>query len=178
MSRGLVPELSSPHPLGEALPGLYQDDSFTQRLCAALDDVLAPVVSTLDTLDAYLDPALAPSDFVAWLASWVGVIASDAGPLDRQRELVRRAVEAYRWRGTVRGLALLVRLYTGVEPEIVDSGGARWSPTPLGEPGGDDKPLLVVRLRVEDPSTIDVRRLDSLIAAAKPAHIPHRLEVR
>ncbi|MGH8930858.1 MAG: phage tail protein [Egibacteraceae bacterium] len=178
MSRGLVPGLGSPHPFGEALPGLYQDDSFTQRLCAALDEVLAPVVSSLDTFDAYLDPALAPADFVGWLASWVGVIASDAGPLERQRALVRRAVEAYRWRGTVRGMTLLVWLYTGVEPEIVDTGGVRWSPTPLGEPGGDEEPLLVIRLRAEDPSTIDVPRLDSLIAAAKPAHIPHRLEVR
>lgn len=177
MSRGLVPELRSPHPFGEALPGLYQDDSLTQRLCAALDEVLAPVVSTLDTLDAYLDPVLAPRDFVAWLAGWVGVVASDAGPLERQRELVQRAVEAYRWRGTIRGLTLLVRLYTGVEPEIVDSGGVRWSPTPLGEPGGDDEPLLVIRLSAENPGTIDILRLDSLIAAAKPAHIPHRLEI-
>jgi hypothetical protein len=74
-------------------------------------------------------------------------------------------------------MALLVRLYTGVEPEIVDSGGVRWSPTPLGEPGGDDEPLLVIRLRVENPDAVDIRRLNSLIAAAKPAHIPHHLEI-
>jgi hypothetical protein len=70
-----------------------------------------------------------------------------------------------------------VRLYTGVEPEIVDSGGVRWSPTPLGEPGGDETPLLIVRVAVASPATFDARRLNALIAAAKPAHIPHRLEI-
>ncbi|MGH2968337.1 MAG: phage tail protein, partial [Solirubrobacteraceae bacterium] len=172
--RGLMPGLAVAHPLGLALPGLYQDDSLTQRLTTALDEVLAPVVSTLDALGVYLDPALAPVDFVAWLASWVGVVATDAGSPERQRALVAQAVELHRWRGTVRGLAHLVQLYTGVEPEIVESGGVHWSLVPEAPPPGSDEPMLVVRLRVADPGTIDVRRLDALVATAKPAHIPHR----
>lgn len=175
--RALIPGLEAAHPLGLALPGLYQDDGFAQRLTRALDEVLAPVISTLDSLDTYFDPALAPADFVAWVGSWVGVIAEDAGPLHRQRALVTQAVELYRWRGTRRGVAEFVQLYTGAEPEIIESGGVSWSPVPEGTPPGSDEPLLVVRVRLTDPSEVAIRRLDALVAATKPAHIPHRVEV-
>lgn len=175
--RALIPGLEAAHPLGLALPGLFQDDGLAQRLTGALDEVLAPVVSTLDSLDIYFDPALAPADFVAWVGSWVGVIAEDAGPLHRQRALVAQAAELYRWRGTRRGVAEFVRLYTGTEPEIIESGGVSWSPVPEGAPPGSDEPLLVVRVRLTDPSEVAIRRLDALVAATKPAHIPHRVEV-
>ena len=35
----------------------------------------------------------------------------------------------------------------------------------------------MVRVTVDDPSTISVARLDALVAAAKPAHITHKVEV-
>jgi phage tail-like protein len=175
--RGLIKELKPAHPLGHMLPALYQEDDLTQRFTGALDDVLSPVVSTLDSLDAYLDPALAPGDFVAWLGGWVGVIAGDAGPLVRQRALVAEAATIYRWRGTRKGLAVLIRHYFGVEPEIEESGGVHWTPYPDGLPPAAGPPVLLVRLRVPNPEAVNVRRLDALVAAAKPAHIPHRVDV-
>ncbi len=60
--RGLVLKLETPHPLGSSLPGIYQQDTFAQRLTSAFDDALAPIFSTLDNFDAYLDPLLAPED--------------------------------------------------------------------------------------------------------------------
>ena len=68
--RGAVPGLPTPHPIGLALPALYLDDGFTQRFTAGLDEVLAPVLLTLDCLDAYLDLELAPPDFLDWLAGY------------------------------------------------------------------------------------------------------------
>jgi phage tail-like protein len=64
----MIAGLGSPHPLGSGLPALYQEDDLAQRLLAALDEVLAPVISTLDNFDRYLEPSLAPLDFVEWLA--------------------------------------------------------------------------------------------------------------
>ncbi len=68
-------------------------------------------------------------------------------------------------------------MWFGVDPEVHESGGADWS----GEAGaplpGSAAPFLVVRLRVADPATVDVRRLNALGAAVKPAHLPHELEV-
>ena len=101
--RGMIAGLPSPHPLGASLPALYQEDAFAQRLTGALDEVLAPIFSSLDTLHAYLDPALAPDDFLEWLAGWVGVTLDETWPIERRRQLVADATQLYRSRGTVAG---------------------------------------------------------------------------
>jgi phage tail-like protein len=175
--RGPIEGLESPHPLGQALPALFQEDGFTQRFTAAFDEVLAPVFCTLDNLEAYFDPHLAPSDFVAWLAGWVGLTLDEHWPVDRQRALIARAAELYRWRGTARGLVAHVALYTGTEPEVVDSGGCEWSATPGAALPGTTEPRLTVRVRVADPSSVDRQRIEAIVAAAKPAHVLHEIEV-
>ena len=38
-------------------------------------------------------------------------------------------------------------------------------------------PSLKVRVRVADPASVDVQRLDAVIRTAKPAHVPHEIEV-
>ena len=175
--RGVVDGLPSPHPVGETLPALYQEDGFALRFTSALDEVVAPVYSVLDNLDSYLDPNITPMDFVEYLAAWVGVELDEMWPEARQRELVSQAVELYRWRGTVRGLTALVAIYAGVEPEIEESGGTTWSPTPGGELPGAAEPSLVVRVRVPKGDAVDADRLERIVAAAKPAHVPHTVEV-
>ncbi len=60
MSRAALPELPSRHPIGDMLPALYAADDFAQRFTSGLDSVLSAVLSTLDNLPAFIDPALAP----------------------------------------------------------------------------------------------------------------------
>lgn len=175
--RGLLPGLVNPHPMTVALPGLYQDDDFAQQFVSAFDDALAPVLCALDNLEAYLDPWLAPADFVEWLAGWVGLALDETWPLERQRALVATAAQLFRWRGTARGVAGEVALYTGSEPEVVESGGANWSPTPGGPMPGSAERRLRVRVRVPDPAAVDRTRLDRIVAAAKPADVAHEVEV-
>jgi phage tail-like protein len=177
VTRGLVEDLDTPHPLWLMLPGLFQEDGFAGRLCGALDQVLAPVLSTLDCLDAYLDPDLTPVDFLDWLAGWVGIMLDQNWPESRRRALVGRAGELYRWQGTARGIAEHVALYTGVLPEISDSGGAAYSEAPDGPLPGRPMPEIVVRVRVADPGSIDLRHLEAIVVAAKPAHVAHQVEV-
>jgi phage tail-like protein len=175
--RRTVPGLPTPHPIGELLPGLYQDDEFAQRLTSGLDEVIAPIFATLDNISGYTDPALAPTDFLEWLGTWVGAIIDDHWPLDRRRAVVAAAGELYQWLGTERGLRALVRLVAGIEPEIEESGSASWSQTPLGPVPGTAEAFLVVRLRVEDPDALDLEAVKAIVAAATPAHVPHRVEV-
>ena len=129
-ARSLLPGLQSPHPLGRQLPALYQDDGFAQRLTAAFDEALAPVLYVLDSLEAYFDPRLAPDDFLAWLGRWLGLAFDETWPLERRRTFVARAVELYRRRGTLSGLAEELELSTGIAPELSESGGTTWSQTP------------------------------------------------
>ena len=60
--RGTVDGSPSPLPLAATLPAMLREDPFAQQLCAGLDEVLAPVLLTLDGFAAYLDVATAPQD--------------------------------------------------------------------------------------------------------------------
>ena len=130
MTRGLVAGLPTSQPLIGTLPGLYHDDELARGLTAAFDDVLAPVLSTLDNIEAYLDPALTPEDFLDWLGGWVGLLLDETWPIERRRAFVAVAAQLYRNRGTVAGLAMHVRLFSAGEVEVSDSGGSAWSSTP------------------------------------------------
>jgi phage tail-like protein len=174
--RGTVEGLPTAAPIGLTLPGLYQEDEFTQRFTGGLDDVLAPVLTTLDCLGAYVDPQLAPEDFLPWLAGWVGIAVDPDWPVGTQRALVARAIELFRLRGTAAGLREQVAVFTGGEVEVSDSGGVRWSTEPGGAPTGDGRPWVAVRLTTAE--TVSPQLLDALVAAAKPAHVVHEVEVR
>jgi phage tail-like protein len=176
-SRAAVPALINPHPLGGSLPALYQEDEFAQSLTSGLDAVLAPIFSSLDNLEAYLDPGLAPEDFLDWLGGWVGLVVDETWPLDRRRAFISRAHELYRMRGTAKGLAAHVELFSGGQVEIDEPGGTSWSVTTGTAPPGSTGFNVVVRVRVDDPATVDQPRLNALVAAAKPAHLTHRVEV-
>lgn len=174
--RGTVSGLDSPHPLGGTLPSLYADDSFAQRLCRGLDELLAPILATLDCLPAYLDPGTAPPDLLEWLADWVGMAIPPDAPDGRRRQLVAAAAQLYARRGTPSAISTIVELTTGYIPAITESGGADWSQEPDGPLPGRPEPGLVVQLRTADPR-VDERRLKALIAPFAPAHVPWRLEL-
>jgi hypothetical protein len=76
------------------------------------------------------------------------------------------------------GLTAYVWLLTGAHVEIIESGATAHSTVPDAPLPGSPGFELVVRLRLpEGASGVEVARLDALIAAAKPAHVVHRLEV-
>ncbi|MEP6695779.1 MAG: phage tail protein [Pseudonocardiales bacterium] len=175
--RVLIPGLASPHPLGDALPALYVNDDFTQRFAVAFDTSLAPVLCTLDNLEHYLSPELAPGDFLEWLGTWVGATLDENWPDDRRRAVVSRASAMHRRRGTVSGLAEQIALFTGGAAEVVDNGGVSWSAEPGSALPGSDTPHVTVRVRVADPGSVELGRLDALVAQVKPGHVPHTVEV-
>jgi phage tail-like protein len=175
---------ATPHPLALLLPGLFLDDTlmrgdaeFTRGLCAGLDEVLAPASVTLDCLEAYFDPRLTPPDFLDWLATWVGLSLDQNWPEEQRRARVMEAGELYRWQGTVRGIIEHVRLYTGIVPEVHDSGGVGWSTTPDATVPGSAVTELRVQITVGADDDIDVIRLDAIVATVKPAHVPHAINI-
>ncbi|MFE5243392.1 MULTISPECIES: phage tail protein [unclassified Streptomyces] len=185
------------------LPAVFADDDLAQRFVAGLDEVLAPLHNVLDCLDAYFTPSLAPADFTRWLGSWVGAeteapdtAGAEDGPVTKAlptasaaahpqdtpetaalRAAVTAAVRLHRIRGTRRGLSEAVRLAFGVEPEITESGAASWDARPLGPVPGESRPHLHVTLRLPDPGPAAEHRLERLVAAARPAHMPYTVRV-
>ncbi|MFJ2762577.1 phage tail protein [Streptomyces prasinus] len=202
--RGSIDGLDSSAPIGAMLPAIFAEDDLAQRFVAGLDEVLAPFLVVLDNLDSYFDPALAPVDFTRWLADWVGAETDGietgtdgdddraggtehagaggaaAGGSEGERRLraaVAAATYLHRVRGTRRGLSEAVRLVFGVTPRITESGAAEWHARPLGPVPGDRRPHLHVSLALPDPAPADAYRLDALVAAARPAHMPYTVEV-
>lgn len=176
--RGTVEDLHTAAPYGPMLPAIYQEDDFSMRFVGGFDDVLAPILLTLDCLIDYFDPAVTPSDFLDWLAGWVGIEIDEAWAIDRRRAAVATAVEMYRMRGTINGLRANLEVLSGGTVEITDSGGVSWSTRPMGDLPGQDSPRLAVRVTLpSEPNERTVKAIDSIVAAAKPAHVVHRVEV-
>ena len=175
--RGLVEGLASPHPLAAILPGLLREDEFARSLCASFDEVLAPVLLSLDSFPAYLDLSLAPEDMLPWLAQWVGMAADRGQDPDLQRQQLRASREQHQSRGTRRGIELAVRAAYGVAVEVTENGAATWSTEPGGTLPGSRTPDLVVTVRVDRAEQVPPDALDAFVAAVKPAHVPHRTQV-
>lgn len=175
--RGTVDSLLSARPFVETMPAVYRLDPRTRQLCAAFDEVLAPILATLDSFSAYLDPYTTPEDLLGWLAGWVGITFDGHESESRRRDLIAAGVRTMATRGTVRGIREAVVAVFDVEPEIEESGGSAASTTAGTPPPGSPHPILVVRMTVADPNGTDDRRLDALVEAVKPAHIPHRVEI-
>jgi phage tail-like protein len=183
VARGAIPGLRSPRPLAPELPALYHDAEpaggvdLGTRFLAGLDEVLAPVLATLDSLTAYLDPLLAPADFLDWLAGWVASAPDETWALERRRVVVARAARLNALRGTAIGLAEQVETYTRLRPEVEESGGVSWSRTPRAPLPGEARPWVRVRLRVPDDVSVDERRVRALVDAVRPAHVAATVEI-
>ncbi|MEV8374607.1 phage tail protein I [Kribbella sp. NPDC056861] len=172
--RGTPGGLGTPYPLGSLLPGVFQEDEFLIRFTAAIDELIAPAIATLDCLAAYVDPALAPPDYLGWLAGWVGTELDETWSVEQQRAAIAQAVELHRGRGTIGGLSRQLELATGGEVEVTDTGGVRWSLEPVDDHTGHPPARLTVVIRGTDVSAAAV---DDLVNAAKPAHVPHEVRV-
>jgi phage tail-like protein len=122
------PVASSRAYLRSGLPAVYQESDFGMRFIGALEELLDPIVAVLDALPAHFDPDHAPRDILSLLAAWLGVDLDESQEIRHQREMVRRAADLGRKRGTVAGLELALSLaFPNVPLRIEDQGGVRWS---------------------------------------------------
>lgn len=169
--------LTSPHPLARTLPELYQGESFVERLCDALDEVLAPVLCTLDNLPAYLDVATAPDDLLPWLAAWTGMSLDPGQPRERQRQLLRRAVALQGIQGTPHGIEVAVEAVFGLRAQVQETGASTWSMDAEAALPGEPLQAFVVQVFAAPDRAVDERRLDLVVSSLKPAHVVHRVEV-
>jgi phage tail-like protein len=124
-----TPEVASSRAyLRGGLPAVYQESDFGMRFIGGLEELLDPIVAVLDALPAHFDPDHAPRDILGLLAAWLGVDLDESQEIRHQREMVRRAADLGRKRGTVAGIELALSLaYPDVPLRVEDQGGVRWS---------------------------------------------------
>lgn len=171
--RGTVPGLINRTPYRTRMPSVYQDDDLLGRMLAAVDEVIAPVIVTVDGLHHYVDPWLAPADFVDMLAAWMGLDLDDHVPLDGRRAAVSGAMRLHRMRGTMRGIAEGIQLLVGsaVTVSVTDNGGASASTEPGGPlPGSAQAELRVTLTGKADDALL--ARVTEVARVLAPAHVP------
>ena len=158
------------------LPAVYQEGDFGMRLIGALEAVLDPIHAILDALPAHFSPDHAPRDVLELLAAWLGVELDESQTVGHQREIVRRAAEIGRWRGTPRGLTLALELaFPDVRLRVEDQGGVRWS---REERSPEATPRAFV-VYCDDPVGAETQAaIARCIENQKPVGTSYRLRVR
>ena len=164
------------------LPAVYSENEFIGRFLNIFEDIFTPIERTIDQIYLHFDPDMTPQELLPWLASWVNLVLDEEWPVEKRRQLISAAVQLYQLRGTRRGLSEYLRIYTGVQPIIIEHhGGIRlgeasqlgWN-TVLGEGQGHS---FTVTLELEPSSVVDLRKVRAIIEAEKPAHAAYHLEI-
>lgn len=113
-----LPAIFQERPAPDQAPYLGQFLRPFEQVLTHFDDLLA-------VIDQNFAFALAPDEFVSWLASWIALTLDEEWEDEQRRRLLSEAMELYRWRGTARGLKRYLEIYTGLSPENIDIRAAR-----------------------------------------------------
>ncbi len=145
------------------LPGVFHDADFLGRMLLIFESVWEPLEWRQNHIHLYFDPRSTPTEFLAWLASWLGLTLDKHWPEERRRELLTEAMELYRWRGTPYGLARMIEVCTGLSITITEDPTRRF--------------VMNVRVRIPKDSYVRSEMIERLIQVHKPAHVGYVLEV-
>ena len=174
------------------LPAIYQRSdlsgrNFVKELLWITQHIFGSLEETLNIGYTFYDPYETPEHFLPWLASWTAMILEEDWPIAKKRRLIKRAVELYRIRGTLRGLKLFISLFTGYEPDIRENEWPfrGWRVGVTSSVGVDTIVLPPVNLShtfiVEMPTAYRdlspeaVIRIHEIVRMEKPAHAQYYL---
>lgn len=172
-SRRDVPGLRTPFPLRGQIPPMLQEDPSICSFVEGLDEVLAPVISVLDSFDAYLDPHLAPLDMVRYMGGWVLASLDDMWTEGTVRRDVSRAAYRAKWAGTVTALRDRLVPHEVLSLSIADPGSTTASrratdPSSWADP---DQLEVVLSVRPRVPGEAEMQRIARIARAVVPAHV-------
>jgi phage tail-like protein len=170
------------------LPGIYCDDVLMNQMLMMFESFWKPIESQITQVHNYLDPKLTPAAMLPFLASWADFELDERWPEAARRELVASMVQINRRRGTRDGLAHVLKIFTGVTPDIVERRADNMVvgvAARLGYGialGKDNVPhTFAVRMKLPAlPPAAEVERrrmIEALIEKEKPAHTQFTLEI-
>lgn len=177
------------------LPALYMRDDLMGRFLMLFESFWAPLSDQIAHIDQYFDPAVAPPDFLPWLASWLDLVLDEDWPLARRRDLLKSARRLYEKRGTQIGLQEYLEIYTGAEVQIVEHKAQNFqigravvlgAGSALGSNNSPHTFTVIVRLPGPRPGPDGAqtgdeahwqRVLRQIIDNEKPAHTSYTLQI-
>ncbi|MBM7868037.1 hypothetical protein GTO89_14810 [Heliobacterium gestii] len=106
------------------LPAIYQEDresgDFLARFLSLFDTLLEEVQENIKHSPRILDGQVAAGDHLRWLAGWLGIGARQGWTDGQIRQVMARAPQMYRYRGTRRVVEDMLEIFTGARPLIVE----------------------------------------------------------
>ena len=102
------------------LPEIFRTNDFTGRFLMLFESFLEPISAQVNSIDNYFDPDLTPSEFLPWLASWIGISWDVPITDERKRVLLRKSLQLFQSRGTKDALKEFLEIYTGGKAEITE----------------------------------------------------------
>lgn len=108
------------------LPAVYQDDErgrdFLERFLSLFEALFAGVEAQVDHIARYFDPnsQLASGEFLRWLSTWLAISPDNNWDDAKLRNLVKRASQIYKYRGTRTAIEDMIEIFTGDRPYIVE----------------------------------------------------------
>jgi phage tail-like protein len=191
----------------DLLPRVYRRDPesefFLSHFLALFEHVLTGVEDRYELFTRQLNPGAAPRDVLDWLACLIDLTFDPSWSTARRRALVEEVMALYAARGTPRGLARYIEIYTGRAPVISEAFldrpasplllgldgmvlGATTQLTPSTKASTPEDLILsrwahrfTVVVFVDDECDEEVTRavVERIITVNKPAHTVHRLRV-
>lgn len=178
-SRALVPGLQTPFPLRDYTPAMLAADPVANIFLEIFDEILAPIISTLDGYFAYLDPDLAPMDFVDYMSTWLLVSQEQGWNESMKRQALGSAVDRSQWRGTSKSIADRVTELFGGSCSVSDSGEVI-TDRDFNEPSTwpeASAPQVTVTFIPTDGSTVNEIDIRDALQSVVPAHVEFVLTV-
>lgn len=171
--RRLVPGLRSPFPMINYTSSMLIEDPIAQKICASLDEVLAPIISSLDCYDSYLDVFIAPMDFVKYMCTWILVSPEIGWEEHTVRKSLAHALQFYSARGTSRGIKDFLTTVFELDVTIEESGSVTTSQTSTDASTWTipPTPSVAITVTTRDNSPVDMGMVGLVLEAAVPAHV-------
>jgi phage tail-like protein len=171
------PVVSARGYLRKSMPAIYQDGDFGLRYLEALETLLDPIVGTLDVLNRYFHPTLAPRDVLDLLAAWLGLTVDESWADERLRDALSREGELSRRRGTKPGMQLALEIaFPKIPLRVEDGGGVTWSTKPESTTKAPP-PSFIVYCDTPIPEQTQLA-IARVIEQIKPVHVSYRLRVK
>lgn len=141
------------------MPEVYQDDeqsaAFLEQFLSVMESSFVDIEAEIDAVGEYFDPQGVGSDSLAWLEGWLAADLGRDWPESARRELLTRAPELYKQRGTKAGLLELVRLYLRHTSAAPPDGAGETSATPASTHGEAERDEVPQRLFFVERADLD-----------------------